>query len=156
MLKNSQRRFYALDCSDDTRLSPVNSNLVQREINDAVKEFPVRLLFSTYSAQEERIRDTDLPSYKVLTFAPFLKYDVCPLPALLSHLLALAREGMGCEVEVEFAVDVQPDPANNVLYLLQVRPIVTGSEKNSQPLLILSAVIPYSGRKDPLAKAFIM
>jgi len=129
ILKNSQRRFYALDCSDDSRLKPMNSNLVQRNINDAVSEYPVRLLCSSYNAQEERIRDTDLPGHKVLTFAPFLKYDVYPLPDLLSQLLALAREGMGCEVEVEFAVDIHPEPAKSDLYFLQVRPIVTGSEQ---------------------------
>ena len=129
ILKNSQRRFYALDCREDSTLNSVNSNLVRRELNDAVTEYPVRLLCSTYNSQENRIRDTDIPGYKVLTFAPILKYDVYPLPELLTELIAVAREGMGCEVEVEFAVDLHREPQKSELYFLQVRPIVTGMEK---------------------------
>ncbi len=129
MLKNSQRKFYALDCRENGRLNTTNSNLVSREINSAVAEYPVRLLCSTYNSQEDRIRDTDLPGYKVLTFAPVLKYDIYPLAGLLSELIAICREGMGCEIEVEFAVDLHPEPEKSALYFLQVRPIVTGKEK---------------------------
>lgn len=129
ILKNSQRRFYALDCSRDSDLHTLNSNLIHRELSEAAAEHPVRLLCSTYLSQEDRIRDTDLPGYKVLTFAPILKYDIYPLPQLLLELIRLAREGMGCEVEVEFAVDLHPDPLKSELYFLQVRPVVTGMEK---------------------------
>ncbi|RWX50038.1 hypothetical protein VU01_14023, partial [Candidatus Electrothrix marina] len=36
--------------------------------------------------------------------------------------------GMGCEVEVEFAVDLADNPAESVFYFLQIRPIVVGNE----------------------------
>ncbi len=129
ILKHSQRKFYALDCRENGRLNTTNSNLVSREINNAVTEHPVRFLCSTYNSQEDRIRDTDLPGYKVLTFAPVLKYDVYPLAELLAELMIVCREGMGCEVEAEFAVNLQQEVTKSELYFLQVRPIVTGKEK---------------------------
>ena len=127
MLANGQRRFYCQDCSS-TGFIRENSNLVLRDIDEATDDYPVRLLCSTYIPEEHRIRDADLPGPKVLTFASILKYDLYPLPGLLKELLAMGREGMGCEVEIEFAVDLKDDPAKAVFYFLQIRPIVIGSE----------------------------
>ena len=129
ILKNSQRSFYALDCSEKADLATTNSNLVARDISDASGEFPVRFLCSTYNSQEERIRDADLPGYKIVTFAHILKYDVYPLPALLAILADMGKAGMGCEVEVEFALNLNKEPQKSELYFLQIRPIVTGGEK---------------------------
>jgi len=128
MLANGQRRFYSLDYSCSGGFVHENSNLVLREIEDAAGEYPVRLLCSTYIPEEHRIRDADLPGPKVLTFAAILKYDIYPLPALLKELLVVGREGMGCEVEIEFAVDLKDDAVKPVFYFLQIRPIVIGSE----------------------------
>jgi CheY-like chemotaxis protein len=128
MLANSQRRFYCLRHGENSGLVRENGNLVMREIDEAADEFPVRFLSSTFIAQEYRIRDTDLPGSKIMTFAAVLKYGVYPLAGLLKELLYVGREGMGCEVEIEFAVDIRNDPAKAVFYFLQIRPIVIGSE----------------------------
>jgi hypothetical protein len=129
ILKNSQHWFYSLDCRTSAVFSRNDSNLVRREISDAAEEFPVSLLCSTYFPEEHRIRDADLPGRKVLTFAPLLKYGFFPLSETITGLLALGREGMGCEVEIEYAVDLHEDPAENIFYFLQIRPMVTGSER---------------------------
>lgn len=128
ILTNSQHWFYSLDVSESALFSRDNSNLVRREIHEAEDEYPVSLLCSTYFPEEHRIRDADLPGRKVLTFAPILKYGFFPLSRALTELLALCREGLGCEVEIEFAVDLHNDPSENVMCFLQVRPVVTGSE----------------------------
>lgn len=128
MLSNGQRRFYCLDCSSSSSFVRESSNLVTRDIDEAADEYPVRLLSSTYNPEEHRIRDADLPGPKVLTFASILKFDLYPLPGLLKELLAMGREGMGCEVEIEFAVDLHDDPARSIFYFLQIRPTVIGSE----------------------------
>ena len=129
MLTNGQRQFYCLNFDADSDFNHENSNLELRDINGANDEYPMRTLCSTYIPDEYRIRDTDLPGPKVMTFAPILKYDLYPLPGLLKELLALGKEGMGCEVEIEFAVDLNEDnPAKSVFYFLQIRPIVIGSE----------------------------
>ena len=78
ILKNSQHWFYSLDYSESALLSRSNSNLVRREVDDAVSEHPVSLLCSTYFPEEHRIRDADLPGRKIVTFAPVLKYGFFP------------------------------------------------------------------------------
>ncbi|RUM35704.1 MAG: phosphoenolpyruvate synthase/pyruvate phosphate dikinase [Desulfobulbus sp.] len=128
MLANSQRQFYCMDNSPSATFVHENSNLVLRNIDDALQEFPVRYLSSTYLPEEHRIRDADLPGPKVVTFAALLKYNTYPLPALLKTLLSIGREGMGCEVEIEFAVDMSSPSDKPVFYFLQIRPIVTNSQ----------------------------
>lgn len=128
ILANSQRYFYSLACFDQFGFSRRDSNLVRRDIEDALHEYPVRLLSSTYMAEEHSIRDADIPGYKVITFAALLKYNLYPLPQVLSELLAYGREGLGCEVEIEFSLDLHQDPLRSTFYFLQIRPIVTGSD----------------------------
>lgn len=129
ILTNAQRWMYCLDCSQSGRFSRQQGNLVRRPIDKAVDEYPVRMLSSTYFPEEHRIRDADLPGTKILTFASILKYNSYPLPELLKELLVMGKRGMGCEVEIEFAVDLRKDPSRSVFYFLQIRPIVTGNEK---------------------------
>ncbi|WP_446011670.1 PEP/pyruvate-binding domain-containing protein [Candidatus Electrothrix sp.] len=129
MLDNAQRHFYCLPYNrgEDTGEEPV-SGVTLRQLEDAVNEEGIQFLSSTYIPEEHRIRDARLPGPKILTFAPILKYDVYPLAALLKEILTLGREGMGCEVEIEFAVDLADNPAESVFYFLQIRPIVVGNE----------------------------
>ena len=128
ILSNCQRKFYALDVSPTARFRRDNSNLVQRGVQEAEKEFPVQALSSTFIADEHRIRDTFLPGMRVMTFAQLLKYNLYPLPEILTELLRVGHEGMGCEVEIEFAVNLARNPADSVFYFLQLRPMVTGGE----------------------------
>ncbi len=128
MIKNTQRWFYSLDCTKSDTFQDENSNLVRRELDDATEDYPVRHLCSTYFPEEQRVRDADLPGPKVLTFAPLLKYASFPLAGIMNELITLGREGMGCEVEIEFALDLDEDPGKSVLHFLQIRPIVTGGE----------------------------
>ncbi len=129
MLSNSQRQFYALDMGTNSCLQRQHSNLVRRNIQDAEDEQPVRMLASTYIADEHRVRDAHLPGPKIITFAQILKYAGYPLAELLSELLRIGRAGMGCEVEIEFAVDLESELEKSVLYFLQIRPMVTGGER---------------------------
>ncbi|MCX5882972.1 MAG: phosphoenolpyruvate synthase/pyruvate phosphate dikinase, partial [Deltaproteobacteria bacterium] len=133
ILNNCQRHFYALKIRGYPDELPffkegVNqSNLEKREIDEAETEYPIRMLSSVYIPDEHRIRDSGhLPGSKIATFASILKHDIFPLPQLLSDLLDLGRKGMGCPVEIEFAVNL----GNEVLrkyefYFLQMRPMAT-------------------------------
>ncbi len=134
MLNNAQRHFYCLSYSNNRKDSkdckgaePVGS-MTLRQLEEAVNEQGIQFLSSTYIPEEHRIRDSQIPGPKILTFAPLLKYEVYPLAALLEEILTLGREGMGCEVEIEFAVDLAENPAASVFYFLQIRPIVVGNE----------------------------
>ncbi len=127
-LQSSQRQFYALGLDRDKCLMRDNSNLVVRNVQDAAKELPVGLLSSTYIASEHRIRDVDLPGPKIMTFAQVLKYSGYPLGNILSELLKSGKTGMGSEIEMEFAVRLDPDLDRSVFYFLQIRPMITGGE----------------------------
>ncbi len=87
------------------------------------------MLASTYIAEEHRVRDASLPGgVKIMTFAHLLKYSAYPLANILSELLKLGKDGMGGEVELEFALQLDPEPEKSVFYFLQVRPMITGGE----------------------------
>lgn len=136
ILKNAQNRFYALDMTgpvekaDDTE----EVRLVKLDIDEVRDHPPIRFLSSTYIASEHRIRNTaQAAGHPVITFASILKHNALPLPQLLLEVLALGRKGMGCPVEIEFAVNI-PDKAQTkkpnggthlpTFSLLQIRPMV--------------------------------
>jgi len=134
MLKNAQRFFYALKMqapfpSDCGNISE-EVTLLKREIDDAVDEPAVKLLASSYMPQDHRIRETSTANgYPVLTFNRILKYESFPLCDVLTELLEAGRQGMGCPVEIEFAVDLLPDPGNRPTFaFLQIRPMSARTE----------------------------
>ncbi|WP_163338025.1 PEP/pyruvate-binding domain-containing protein [Desulfopila sp. IMCC35008] len=129
ILENCQRQFYAIDMYSNGCLQRYGSNLVKREVQDAEHEMPVQMLASTYVPEEHRIRDSILPGVKILTFAQILKYKTYPLADIMTELLKLGRDGMGCEIEIEFAAALHPDIQKSTFYFLQIRPMVTGGEK---------------------------
>jgi len=126
ILRHSQQTFYALDMSEPGRFSQDQANLRRIPVRRVEDHWPVRFLSSTYDPQEHRIRDADLPGVKVLTFAAVLKHRLYPLADVVRELLHVGREGMGCEVEIEFAVDLDQDLDRSSFAFLQIRPIVTG------------------------------
>ena len=127
ILKNSQRLFYALKLKEfPANLGADESVTLQKlEVDDAVSHAAVKHLVSTYSAQDHRIRDGAQGGYPVLTFANILKYQSFPLAEILADVLEIGRQGMGCPVEMEFAVNLK-HPAGDTkpsFDLLQIRPM---------------------------------
>ncbi len=127
ILNNSQRRFYTLDMSASPNDLPLkeDATLAELDINEVATHPPIKYLCSTYLPQDHRIRDgAQANGYPVMTFANVLKYQSFPLAEIISELLKIGRRGMGCPVEIEFAVNLplgegQPSEFN----LLQIRPM---------------------------------
>jgi len=136
VLKNSQQYFYALkmDASSADLESDEDATLAKRSITDAEDEPALKLLASTYVHEEHRIRDTvSRPGHRVVTFAQVLKYDLMPLPKLLSEILEMAQKSMACPVEMEFSVNFPLPDANSEdgrpeFAILQVRPMTALEE----------------------------
>ena len=64
---------------------------------------------------------------QVLTFARILKYKLFPLAQYITEVLEIGRRGMGCPVEIEFAVNLNPtEPSQSEFYFLQMRPMAAG------------------------------
>lgn len=131
ILKNSQRFFYALKLKDfpEDLSSGDDPTLARLAVDDHPDCPAVRTLSSTYFAQEHRIRDGfQSGGLPVVTFAGILKYGELPLPEILADLLEIGRRGMGCPVEIEFAVNLAGG-ARPVFDLLQVRPMAVARQK---------------------------
>lgn len=129
ILKNSQRFFYALNLKDFPRdfNADEEATLKRLEINNVKNHPPVMHLSSSYSTQDHQIRDgVRSDGYPVLTFANILKYQSFPLADILEDVLKEARRGMGCPVEIEFAVNLPlGGEAEATFNLLQIRPMAT-------------------------------
>ncbi len=131
ILNNSQRFFYALDLQHRQdnfgTLQPFTDDvaLVRIAVDTAGDHPTVRRLCSFYHPQDHRIRDVYSPQgYPVVTFANILKYHSFPLPEILTEILDIGRRGMGCPVEVEFAVNLPVNgEGKNKFALLQIRPM---------------------------------
>ncbi|MGD2014453.1 MAG: phosphoenolpyruvate synthase/pyruvate phosphate dikinase, partial [Desulfobacterales bacterium] len=100
------------------------------EVDDVTEDPPMKLLASTYIPEEHRLRDTThIPGHRVLTFSQILKFDLFPLADLLSDVLQVGQEGMGCPVELEFSVNWPQDPDQKPEFaILQLRPMTARAE----------------------------
>ena len=132
VLNSAQQQFYSLRLSGAQSSCQGDSSdtLVLKNLNDAVEVDPFRRLVSTYVPEEGRIRDTtDVPGVRVMNFTPLLKYGVVDLPGILHEILERCRKGMGCPVELEFALDLPPKPGEQAkFYVLQLRPMSARQE----------------------------
>jgi hypothetical protein len=132
ILENSQRFFFSLKMGGPYPELGINedANLAKREVDDVTEDPPMKLLASTYIPEEHRLRDTaHIPGHRVLTFSQILKFDLFPLADLLSDVLQVGQEGMGCPVELEFSVNWPQDQDQKPEFaILQLRPMTARAE----------------------------
>ena len=159
-LKNSQRFFYSLDMGNRSLAVDLNedSTLERLEVSEADLEGPLEMLASTYIPEEERISDSAiLDGHRILTFSQVLKYGLFPLPKILSEILEMGRQGMGCPVEIEFSVNlVQGETLEPQFAFLQIRPMaderqmmeVKITEKDIDEAFCFSSRALGNGRKE--------
>jgi hypothetical protein len=132
ILGNSQRYFYSLRLGGTYPAPGIREDaaLEKREVVDVPEDPDVRALSGYYLPREDRIREIyDPAGFPVLTFSQVLKYDLFPLPQLLADVLAMGQDGMGCPVELEFAVDLPREVGEPPGFaLLQLRPMTAKAE----------------------------
>jgi hypothetical protein len=125
-VRTTQKQFYALDMSRSTvdLFNGEDATLLSLEIKEAEADGALQHCASTWDANDNRIRDgLDMPGPRIVNFRNVLKYEVFPLASILQHALELIRNAMETPVEIEFAVDLDPDPRNGkpTFYLLQIK-----------------------------------
>jgi hypothetical protein len=133
MVKNSQVSFYAVDLNNQ---EPDMKNLkyggmVRLDIDKAEKHGTLKHCASVYNPDNDRIEPgTDSYGPRVINFANILQYDYIPLAQTINKILEVVKEALGTEVEIEWAVDLNPD-SNGFpsFHLLQIKPLV-GQEVN--------------------------
>ena len=123
-MRDTQQVMYALNLLPGKFKTSVDDavNLERIAISDCGKFKAFAKVASTYDYQNGRIVDSALAEGpKAVTFAHILRYGTFPLADIIKHLLEVAVCEMKCNVELEFAVDLE----SRIFHLLQIRPIST-------------------------------
>mgnify|MGYP001444981461 CR=1 FL=1 len=127
-LRETQTHFLCLDLTNkDFQLSTDDGqNLLKVKVQDAEKDGTLTQLASTYDHIDNVLREGIWGAgRKVISFAHILQNDTFPLAKILELVLLFGQKEMGRPVEIEFAVELNPDEnGNSTFYLLQIRPIV--------------------------------
>ncbi len=126
--RRSQSSFWALDLSRprvDFEAGPLAS-LRSCSLEEAEADGSLAMVGSTWSNADDTIRDTLTGGGpRLVTFNNILKWGEVPVAPALARLLQVFRQGVGGEVEMEFAVDpVSPAGGRTPrLYVVQIRPM---------------------------------
>jgi len=127
ILQNSQRKLYVLDTTQkDLELSEKDdATLKKLDVVDIEEDGSLEFIASTYDNNDGVIRDSIYyEGPRLITFAGILKYGAFPLAPLLHDVLNIGQKGMGCPVEIEFAVDLPKEDGKPPIFaLLQIRPL---------------------------------
>ena len=131
-LRETQTRFYALDLKNLAEQFSIDDSFTLQRLGlkEADADGSLKYIVSTYDPYDQIIRDGYYPGgRKILSFVNILQHDVFPLAKTLDELLRIGQAEMGRPVEIEFAVNVDPNNHDKAtFYLLQIRPIVDNKE----------------------------
>lgn len=139
--RETQTRFYALDLKNLADQFSVDDsfNLLRLNLKDADADGSLKFIVSTYDPYDQVIRDGYYPGgRKILSFVNVLQHEVFPLADTLDQILHVGEDEMGRPIEIEFAVNIDPqNPGFATFYLLQVRPIVDNKEVMEEDLTLV-------------------
>ena len=128
-LRDTQKQMYALDLKPGSFKISRNEgvNLAHPQIAEVLPSYPhPQLIASTFSIENNRmVPGISAVGPRVISFDSILKYGRFPLAQILTDVMAICKEAMMCDIEMEFAADVK-DGKNGqelVIKLLQVRPV---------------------------------
>ena len=141
-LRETQTRYYALDLKNMTENFSVDDsfNLLRLNLKDAENEGSLKYIASTFDPYDQIIRDGFYPGgRKIISFVNILQHEVFPLASTLDHILKIGQKEMGRPIEIEFAVNINPeDQTKATFYLLQIRPIVDNKEIMNEDLTLIT------------------
>ena len=132
-IESSQNSFYAmrLNGKNSSSLKNEYKNLSSFSLKIAEKDGSLKWSGSVVSNEDNIIRDTLAQNgTRVITFTPILKWSMFPLVDILNDLLEMGKDSLGCEVEIEFAVNIFEDENKSPEFsLLQIKPMVMGGSR---------------------------
>jgi hypothetical protein len=128
ILRNAQRRFYALDLSNNDVIPGVrtDANLLHEEVSEAVRDGAATSVASTYDRANDRIvSGIEEGGSPLISFASLLNSRIIPLPEILTRLLDTCERGLASPAEIEFAAHIEPGLGSRQIFnVLQLRPMV--------------------------------
>ncbi|NLT34454.1 MAG: histidine kinase [Gaiellales bacterium] len=127
LLAASQRSFLALELTGSDTCGDPEEEIreVSLGLDVARADHTLDLLASVYDAANDRLYEgLDRPGVPLVTFAPILKQQRFPLAEISSELMRVGARGMNSGVEIEFAVNLTPEPGHPQEFaFLQLRPL---------------------------------
>ncbi|AFH48012.1 Response regulator [Ignavibacterium album JCM 16511] len=131
-IDRTQKSFYALKLDDTNRfIETTHDTLVETfDLSVAEKDGALNYVGGTYSKENDVIYDgISRPGVRIVTFGQILKNKTFPLAEIIELLLDMGTWGMGTPVEIEFAINLQPNKDKKREFgLLQMRPLVVHQE----------------------------
>ena len=131
-LKNSQTTFFAIDLQTRISISHQHEDATFKQLDLATAEShgSLNYIASTFHAGDQKLyAGLGAEGPRVLDFQPLLHQRNLPLAKIIQAFLAMGEISLGSPVEIEFALNIDPDtftPAH--IALLQVRSMVAGGE----------------------------
>lgn len=133
LLERSQTRFWAINMGKPPEHDPIKETeyLVACDLARAEEDETLRFLSSTYVPEDDRlVEGIEERGPRVLTFGPIIGDSIVPLNDLLVALLEICEEAVGSQVEIEFAMTLDPERGVPARFgFLQVRPMVVSHAK---------------------------
>lgn len=135
LMKNSQTEFWAVNMGHPPPPDPIRETEYLSRADLKAAEYDGRLdrLVSTYDGGSDRMRPgIQGEGPRVLDFAPILSYDALPLNNVVLRLLDLTKEALDEDVEIEFAVEMDPLGRSKPRFgFLQARPMMVSREQTT-------------------------
>ncbi len=133
IIRNTQRELYALNTKKtDPQLSVKEEDVLEKiNIQTIAHTGVLNNIISTYDQNDGMIRDSfDENGPFLVTFAGILKFNTFPLANILKDILEAGQKSIGSPVEIEFAVNLDPNGKKPPVFaLIQIRPLVISQEK---------------------------
>lgn len=128
LINNTQTGFWAVNMGTPPPHDPTTETeyLVHAEIKDAEYDGILDDIVSSYDPASERLRPgLQGTGARVIDFAPALTYDTLPINGLVVRLLELSETALAKEVEIEFAISLDPLGRKRPRFgFLQARPMM--------------------------------
>ncbi len=133
IMDNSQRDVHVLniDAANIALTENEHATLKKLSVEDIRTDDAMNYLVSSFDRNDGVIRDGNSSEGPLfVTFSGILKQDMFPLAALLNDLLFIGQQGMGCPVELEFAVEMNENTEMPPTFaVLQIRPLILSQEQ---------------------------
>ncbi len=137
IVKGAQRHFYGLNLAsqDFDLLQGEDTTLTGIRVSQNLLEGELQTISSVWDHENlQFLSGKYQKGPRVITYRNILHYNEAPLAPILKDFLQLGREVLGCEVEIEFAFDIDFTTGQQSFLLLQIRPITVNKYLYSHDL----------------------
>ncbi|MGC9364234.1 MAG: PEP/pyruvate-binding domain-containing protein [Fidelibacterota bacterium] len=134
LLEDSQKKFYAINMlnREFDLIQGEEATIDNIDLTVAEKDGALQHAASVWDSENQRlVPGLTKEGLRIITFDNILKYDYFPLAAIITDILDIGERAFGMPVEIEFAVNLTRNRAENIMpsfYILQIRPLAVSSE----------------------------